>query len=360
MLDKLKATVKLSKAIFASSTFPIKLTVGLTYRCQSKCNYCDIWKVYQRDPERYKNETESAVYLETLRDLKDHLLWVEFTGGEPFLRQDLSEIVSFALNNTRIIATGITTNGLDSDLVLRTTYDILRKSKKKQIVIGVSIDGDPETYKRSRGLNGFKNAMRTFLELKRLTSSYDNLRPHIAYTISRFNAGNFHRFYHYISEEYGIGIADISFAIEHPFGYYFQNHLETTRNENEFSKDAWKDVQFILGIRHESKINMINPLNRFYDYYLRNIPAYLNNPKQQVIPCKACELSAYIDPYGYVYPCIMWNQMIGSLKEKAFKAIWKSAKRESLMQTVRAGKCPNCWTPCEAQPSWFARGRWWQ
>lgn len=363
MFDKLKAAVKISETIVAGSAFPIKLTIGLTYRCQSRCNYCDIWKVYQSNPERYQEEAKSTVYLELLRDLKDNLLWLEITGGEPFLRKDIVGITSYALNNTGIIAAGITTNGLDYEQVLKSTYSILTKSKKKQFVIGISIDGGPETYERVRGLDGFELAMRTFLRLKRVASSFENLRPHIAYTISRFNAGSFPDFYFFIAKEYGISIEEMSFAVEHPFGYYFQNQSTTNRKvANEFRKQALKDIRFILSLKYGQKFNL-SPLNLFYKYYLRNVSTYFQNPTRQVIPCKACEMSMYIDPYGRVFPCTMWNKVIGNLKERSFKSIWKSSKRRATMQAVKAEKCPNCWTPCEAQPSWLlnfglAKG-WW-
>jgi MoaA/NifB/PqqE/SkfB family radical SAM enzyme len=364
MINKLKAIVKTSRAVVGRSPFPLKLTVGLTYQCQSKCNHCDIWKIYQRNPERYKDEAQCSIYLKLLEDLKDNVLWLEFTGGEPFLRKEIVEIVSFALNNTGIVAAGITSNGLDHDLVLKNVREILTKSKKKQLVIGISIDGDPETYECVRGLNGFDSAMRTFLDLKRIASSFKNMRPHIAYTISHFNAGSFPDFYGFISEEYGINIAEISFAVEHPFGYYFQDQSENNREMiHKFEKQILYDIQFIRSLMHNSKLNYTNPLNLFYDYYLENVSTYFKNPMQQVIPCKACELSAYIDPYGYVYPCTMWNKVLGSLKKRSFISIWESAKRQATMQAVRAERCPNCWTPCEAQPSWLfnlglIRGLW--
>ena len=146
MIEKPKAILKLSKAIVAGSAFPVKLTVGLTYRCQSRCNYCDVWKRYQHKPDGYKIEAQSVVYLKMLEELKNDVLWLEFTGGEPFLRKDIVEIVSFAMNNTGIVAAGLTSNGLDQNLVLGYVHRILTNARKKQLVIGISVDGDSETY----------------------------------------------------------------------------------------------------------------------------------------------------------------------------------------------------------------------
>lgn len=206
--------------------------------------------------------------------------------------------------------------------------------------------------------------MRTFLELKRISHSSSNMRPHIAYTINHANAGGFYDFYGHVSEKHGIDISEISFAVEHPFGYYFKNNPAVSQETMAtFKKQALYDIQIIRDLRHRRKLNYSNPLNLFYDYYLRNVSTYFMNPMQQIIPCRACEFSAFIDPYGDVYACTMWNEMLGNLKERSFRSVWESPLRQTARQIVRTGRCPNCWTPCEAQPSWFfnlglARG-WW-
>ena len=364
MFGKALAIAKFPRTLLVSSALPMKLTVGLTYRCQSRCNHCELWKTYDGVTQNSRREAKSDTYLKMLQDLKDDVVWVEFTGGEPFLRKEIVEIAAFSLNNTGTLAVGITSNGLDHDLVVKQVHEILLKSKRKQLVVGISIDGDPESYEQVRGVNGFYAAMDTYLELKRLASHFRNLRPHIAYTISRFNVGSFPHFYDFVSDEYGIAISEISFTVEHPFGYYF--HKDSTsgmRVSDSFKAQTLKDVQSILDLRHREKLNHTRPLNLFYEYYLKNLFKYFANPQQQVIPCKACDLSAYIDPYGYVHPCTIWKKELGNLKNASFKTIWSSTTKQAVMQNVRTGKCPNCWTPCEAEASWLfnfgmIRG-WW-
>ena len=191
-----------------------------------------------------------------------------------------------------------------------------------------------------------------------------NLRPLIAYTINRFNAGEFAQFYETMLEEYGASISDFRFTIEHPFGYYYQEEPICGKGSiNEFKKKTLNDIKFILNVRRNHRLKYANLVNLFYDYYLMNVQTYLGNPRRQIIPCKACEYSAYIDPYGDVYPCIMWRKAIGSLKKNSYESIWNSSARRLALQAIRAGKCPNCWTPCEAQHSWIMnfgpiRG-WW-
>ena len=59
-------------------------TVIVTYRCNARCNMCDCF----RDPTRPDEEI-------TLADIKKlpEMAFTNITGGEPFIRQDIPDIV---------------------------------------------------------------------------------------------------------------------------------------------------------------------------------------------------------------------------------------------------------------------------
>ena len=59
-------------------------TVIVTYRCNARCNMCDCWK----DPTRPEDE----ISIETIRKLP-RMEFVNITGGEPFVRKDLTKII---------------------------------------------------------------------------------------------------------------------------------------------------------------------------------------------------------------------------------------------------------------------------
>ena len=63
---------------------PTDVSVITTYRCQMRCKMCNIWK----NPTK-KSEEIQAKDLEILPQLK----FANVTGGEPFIRQDLEDIV---------------------------------------------------------------------------------------------------------------------------------------------------------------------------------------------------------------------------------------------------------------------------
>jgi radical SAM protein with 4Fe4S-binding SPASM domain len=68
------------------------------------------------------------------------------------------------------------------------------------------------------------------------------------------------------------------------------------------------------------------------------------------LPCMALSSSVFIDPFWTVFPCSMFEEPVGNLRENGFDlgAIWNSPKARRTLRTVEEEKCPHCWTPCEA------------
>jgi len=68
------------------------------------------------------------------------------------------------------------------------------------------------------------------------------------------------------------------------------------------------------------------------------------------LPCKALSVSCFIDPYGTIYPCTIFNKKLGNLRQANYnlKKIWNSKKSAEVRKLIKENKCPGCWTPCEA------------
>ena len=130
--------------------------------------------------------------------------------------------------------------------------------------------------------------------------------------------------------------------VQHDFGFYFPKNGFIHNDPNSFKKAVLSDISNILSIKRESKTRFINPLNLFYKFFLENVSTYFLCQERQVIPCKACDFSAFIDPFGQVFPCTLWNKPLGNLKQNSFKDIWFSKKRLNTTQLVTENKCPNC------------------
>jgi MoaA/NifB/PqqE/SkfB family radical SAM enzyme len=139
----LLAAVSGFENILPSSILPALANINLTERCNARCITCDYWKTKHKD----NITTQRAInLLNEMAEMKIRYLRLE--GGEPLLRQDLFEILSFA-NGTRFNKVVLATNGL-----------LLKKYAGKindSIItnITVSLDSIGENNDIIRGIKGY-------------------------------------------------------------------------------------------------------------------------------------------------------------------------------------------------------------
>lgn len=114
------------------------LSVILTYRCDSRCSMCYIWK----NPTHPEHE----VSVSTLSKLPDGFDYLNITGGEPTLREDLQEIVDELHPRARTLE--ISTNGLHGDKLLPLV------KKYPGLKVRISLEGFEFLNDRIRGEEG--------------------------------------------------------------------------------------------------------------------------------------------------------------------------------------------------------------
>ena len=121
---------------------PLVANYYLTYRCNARCHFCDIWAL---EP---KQEADFETICRNLQDLRRlGVKYVDFTGGEPLLKEDVGQIYAEAKQQ------GFTTS--------MTTNTILYPKRSKEIhglvdFLNFSLDGpDAETHNQSRGVKIF-------------------------------------------------------------------------------------------------------------------------------------------------------------------------------------------------------------
>ncbi|MFN7824100.1 MAG: radical SAM protein [Pseudobdellovibrionaceae bacterium] len=113
---------------------PYKYFLVVTKRCDSRCKYCSIW----REPE---HQELTLAEFERIALKSPQLKWLNISGGEPTLRDDLSEIIGvFKKNCKNLLMVNFTTNGIDSKRIVEKVKSISELGIAK-LVINVSIDG---------------------------------------------------------------------------------------------------------------------------------------------------------------------------------------------------------------------------
>ena len=123
------------------------LFLEVTSRCNARCEHCGSSCGY----EKPKNEVSKEKLMETLKEVAGRYdaseILLNVTGGEPFLRKDLFEIMDYAVSLG--FKWGITSNGIliDEELVKKLV-------KSKMSTISISIDGLKETHESFRKVPG--------------------------------------------------------------------------------------------------------------------------------------------------------------------------------------------------------------
>lgn len=122
-------TYKLNRYTGYKNINPITVTYSVTAACQSRCKTCQIGHMYMEHPERAANDLRLDEIEQIFSTMKP-VYFFNISGGEPFLRDDLPQIVELACKylKPRIIHTP--TNAILSEKIERKTHEILEIIKK--------------------------------------------------------------------------------------------------------------------------------------------------------------------------------------------------------------------------------------
>ena len=155
---------------------PVLCNYYVTYRCNAKCGFCDIWE----QPSPTVSLEDVARNLDDLRRLGVRV--IDFTGGEPLLHPQLDQLLSMA--KARGFLTTVTSNGLlypKRAEKLRGLIDLLH----------FSIDSPlPSEHNASRGVDCFNKLMES-LEVALSLGE----RPDLLFTVTNQNHHHLDRIY---------------------------------------------------------------------------------------------------------------------------------------------------------------------
>lgn len=345
LAEALKAFTKIITTSQRGKLF--KLNFAITYKCNSRCRMCNIWKRYIENPKMAQEELEIKEIHQIFKGF-GKLVWISLTGGEPFLRDDLVDIVQFARDNCRIKMINITTNGFNSKHIEDRTRSIAEVNVPLTF-LNVSLDGPAEIHNCVRGIkSAYDDAVKTLELLRALSNEYSNLLIGFEYTITPFNAGQLELFVNKLNEA-GLDwlVKDLTVTVYH-HGNLYDNldlNLRQQFDKNSFEFKALKDVNSGLGFTHSS-----SPLELIKKAYLKNARKYVLNGFAP-LRCVALRNSLFLDPYGNVYPCIILEHKIGNFRNYQYD-IHRLLKSENALKVKReVDVCRKCWTPCEAYPA---------
>lgn len=293
-------------------------TVIVTYRCNAKCTMCNRYKV--------PSKPEEEISIETVRKLPE-MYFTNITGGEPFIRDDLKDIVRELYKKSERIV--ISTNGFFTDRIV----DLCREFP--QIGIRISIEGLEQTNNEIRGLDDGFN--RGYTTLKTLV---DMGMKDVGFgmTVQDKNAPDLVELYN-ISDELGMEFATAS--LHNSFYFVESNNIIHDR--------------LMVAQNFEDLINRLlesgSPKKWFRAYFNHGLINYIFSQKR-LLPCDMSFDTFFIDPYGDVMPCngTKEKEVMGNLNEQTWDELWSSEAAEAVRKKVRC--CDrNCWMIGSVSPA---------
>jgi MoaA/NifB/PqqE/SkfB family radical SAM enzyme len=299
----------------------VEAAVVVTYRCDNRCRMCGTWKF----PTRTEEEFPAAL----LRKLP-RLSFCNITGGEPFLRDDIEEIVSIIEEKADRVV--ISTNGWHTDRILA----LARRGRR--VGFRVSLEGLPAVNDELRGRpDGFDHGLRTLLGLR--AAGVKDIGFGI--TLSDRNAGDLMELYRLARD---LGFEFATAAVHN--SYYFHAAGNEFRDPDRVAAALAELVEAQL---REPKVK-----SWFRAYFNHGLIGYVRGQKR-LLPCGAGTDLFFLDPFGEIRPCNgmeegVWLDTFGNLGHGTFEEIWNSPKAAEIREKVRTC-AKNCWMIGTAGPA---------
>ena len=319
-----------------------KVTFSITNMCNCRCMMCNIWKTYRKNKELRKREmkleeikkifSNSAV----LRDVDK----ISLTGGEPFLRDDFTDIFLFLYNKYPKSIFDITSNGQNPALIRKNMEKIISEIDTSRLNFLVSMDGLKNTHDKIRGKIGAFDELEETLELiKNLSSS---IKLIISHTIGPWNYPELIDVYDYAHSrkiEMTMRFAEMNNSIY----YNVKNH------PNGWKAEELLEVESLIAkviAKVQKKRNLLGNIISADIYFFSKMVGYISRPRR-IQNCYSGTHSFFMDPHGMVYPCISLDKCMGCARDKGFDSIWQSRRALEIRKSIADRKC-HCWTDCEA------------
>ncbi len=314
------------------------LFLFVTSRCNARCRTCFYFdKLNSRDDLTFD---QIARISETAPPFRK--LWI--SGGEPFLREELAQIVTLFVLRNGVRNVNLPTNGLLPEKIFPAVDLMLEHCPETAIDLNFSIDGLERTHDSIRGVpRNFERTVACMEEAARRYHGNRKLRCNVLTVITRENREEVPA----LAERLAASGID---------GHYFETvrgqapdptlkqltrdsvaalHRQLMPRHREYARKLFAHLP--VGIRHAATLWYLGNLRFHYDLHEQ----CLESPVAWPMPCTAGETSIVIDHNGRFRACEM-RGIVGDLHDFDFD-IRRALASESMRAEVDAIPKANCW-----------------
>ncbi len=201
---------------------PLSLCWQISKKCNYHCPFC-----------LSGEQTDGELSLEQIKSIIDelaaaNLVRIDFTGGEPLLRPDFCDILTYASNKG--IETLVTSNGsIWNEKIAKTLLET-------NTLLLISLDGDEQTHDKSRGTGAYKRAVENIQKYRDA-----GIPIRINYLIRKDNLDKIDYIYNLVKE---LKVNRLFFIIIAPQGKAFVNRdLLLSDEERKIYLDKIKELK---------------------------------------------------------------------------------------------------------------------
>lgn len=327
--------IKFIKNIFSlKPKGPAYLIHFITNQCNARCRHCFIFQ--KTIVNRYFGKELSLGEIKKMAvSLSPTLSHVNLTGGEPFLRNDLVNIVNLYAQEAKASSIQITTNGSLPFRISKCVSQILKQNPKTSLSISISIDNLGKKHDQNRRFPGlFKKILKTYRLLDKLKA--EKLTVNFNLVVTGQSQNDLENIFKFLTQKLQIkSLSSTAFRIKRRdlkthFDLQQFTHLNRLINQAFFTGQ----LSGFNGFPGADFINAKNILQR------ELIEKTIKN-KRFIAPCQAGKLAAVIHANGDVYPCELLDKKIGNLSKYdfTFPKLWQSQEAQTARQFIKKTRC---------------------
>ena len=311
---------------------PEAISLEVTRRCIARCLMCNIWQMPETSPELEADQWLRTLQSPILSELKE----LDVTGGEPFLRDDLSKLL-LGIGTLKVTSlphlcsVAITTNGFLTAKIMSDVSAAIGPLEQAGVtlVFACGMDAVGDTHDHIRNYPGGWAKLHATIEgLKELRTKHPTLVLGIKTTITRHNINELDQVCRY-ADDHGL------FTIISPY-ILTANRYANLERENilEFSEeDLNKMKTFYASPRFQ------------WSYYRDELLHFLESGRMNK-PCSAGFNYFFIRSTGEIFPCPIIKFSLGNILQTPLEEIIYSADAARFRRSVMEfPECATCTEP---------------
>jgi len=330
MLDTINQIKSVTNVIFSRLPY---IVFSVTSKCNLKCKHCFYWKNIE-----YSNKANELSYDEIKKISKKlgKIYYLTLTGGEPTLRNDITDIIKVFYKQNDVKFLSFNSNGFLPEKLYAISKEIIENCPKMMFIVSLSIDGLEKKHDLIRSVKGSFKKMLKSVELLKKLKKFPNFDLLLNTTVMNLNKKELSDIHEFVVNELKV-YHDIS---------YIRGDVRDKKTKGDifetFKLTTKKIEKNRLMRKHSSIISVVKEslIQTTKDVIIQNV-----QKEKNLLPCQALRKSIVIDEFGKIFPCEMLGIYAGDLRNNSYDTnkILNSYKAKTIIDNIKRKKCFCTW-----------------